>query len=85
MSDRGAIIAVMASDAIGRAAPIPVLRMFDSVEAYEFFCDYLGFVVGWGHRFGADFPRYAQLSRSTATIHLSEHHGDGTPRDRSCG
>ncbi|MFE7801705.1 glyoxalase superfamily protein [Nocardia sp. NPDC057440] len=69
----------MASDAIGLAAPIPVLRMFDTAKAYEFYCDYLGFAVDWEHRFGADFPLYAQLSRSTAKIHLSEHHGDGTP------
>lgn len=69
----------MASEEIGFAAPIPVLRMFDVVRAYEFYCDYLGFTVDWEHRFGDDFPLYAQVSRGTAKFHLSEHHGDGTP------
>lgn len=35
--------------------------------------------VDWEHRFGANFPLYAQVSRSSASVHLSEHHGDGTP------
>ncbi|MFB8276756.1 glyoxalase superfamily protein [Nocardia colli] len=69
----------MASDEIGFAAPIPVLRMFDVARAYEFYCDYLGFTVDWEHRFGDDFPLYAQVSRGAAELHLSEHHGDGTP------
>lgn len=69
----------MASDEIGFAAPIPILRMFDVARAYEFYRDYLGFTVDWEHRFGDDFPRYAQVSRGAAKLHLSEHHGDGTP------
>ncbi|WP_245746442.1 glyoxalase superfamily protein [Nocardia altamirensis] len=69
----------MASDEIGFAAPIPVLRMFDVARAYEFYRDYLGFTVDWEHRFGDDFPLYAQVSRSSMKLHLSEHHGDGTP------
>ncbi|MEV0297841.1 glyoxalase superfamily protein [Nocardia sp. NPDC050710] len=69
----------MATEGIRLAAAIPVLRMFDVAKAYEFYCDYLGFEVDWEHRFGDDFPLYAQLSRSETKIHLSEHHGDGTP------
>ncbi|MEV6557357.1 glyoxalase superfamily protein [Nocardia sp. NPDC051756] len=69
----------MASDEIGFAAPIPVLRMFDAARAYEFYCDYLGFTVDWEHRFGDNFPLYAEVSRGVAKLHLSEHHGDGTP------
>ncbi|TQM29215.1 glyoxalase superfamily protein [Nocardia bhagyanarayanae] len=69
----------MTSEDIRFAAPIPVLRMFDTAKTYEFYCDYLGFIVDWEHRFGADFPLYAQVSRSDAKLHLSEHHGDGTP------
>ncbi|WP_280248456.1 glyoxalase superfamily protein [Nocardia abscessus] len=66
--------------AIHLASPVPVLRMFDVARAYEFYRDYLGFTVDWEHRFGAEFPLYAQVSRAEATFHLSEHHGDGTPR-----
>ncbi len=69
----------MASDAIRLAAPIPVLRIFDVPRAYEFYCDYLGFTVDWEHRFEPELPLYAQVSRSEAIVHLSEHHGDGTP------
>ncbi|MEV6274401.1 glyoxalase superfamily protein [Nocardia sp. NPDC051832] len=69
----------MATEQIGLAAPIPVLRMFDVAKAYEFYRDYLGFTVDWEHRFGDNFPLYAQVSRSAAKLHLSEHHGDGTP------
>ncbi|MBF6337632.1 VOC family protein [Nocardia abscessus] len=61
------------------APAIPVLRMFDVARAYEFYRDYLGFTVDWEHRFGAEFPLYAQVSRAETTFHLSEHHGDGTP------
>ncbi|MFG3518858.1 glyoxalase superfamily protein [Nocardia nova] len=69
----------MHSDAIGFAAPIPVLRIYDVGLAYEFYRDFLGFTVDWEHRFGANFPLYAQVSRAAARLHLSEHHGDGTP------
>ena len=58
---------------------VPVLRVFDQGKAEEFYLHYLGFVTDWEHRFGPDFPRYAQISRSELIIHLSEHHGDGTP------
>ncbi|NEW42393.1 VOC family protein [Nocardia cyriacigeorgica] len=69
----------MASDPIGLAPPIPVLRMFDIAKTFEFYRDYLGFTVDWEHRFAPDLPLYAQVSRGAARIHLSEHHGDGTP------
>ncbi|MGK8487764.1 glyoxalase superfamily protein [Nocardia asiatica] len=65
--------------AIHFAPPVPVLRMFDVARAFEFYRDYLGFTVDWEHRFGAEFPLYAQISRAEAKLHLSEHHGDGTP------
>ncbi|PSR68869.1 glyoxalase/bleomycin resistance/extradiol dioxygenase family protein [Nocardia sp. MDA0666] len=70
----------MSSDnTIGFAAPIPVLRIYDIEKAYEFYRDFLGFAVDWEHRFEPNFPLYAQVSRSGARLHLSEHHGDGTP------
>ncbi|WP_019929267.1 glyoxalase superfamily protein [Nocardia sp. BMG111209] len=69
----------MAADSIRFAAPVPILRIFDVAKAYEFYRDHLGFTVDWEHRFEPDLPLYAQVSRSQTTLHLSEHHGDGTP------
>lgn len=58
---------------------IPILRMFSEEKAREFYIDYLGFEVDWEHRFEPDMPLYMQIHRSDLIIHLSEHHGDGTP------
>jgi len=60
-------------------APVPILRMFDEAKAREFYVDFLGFVVDWEHRFEPELPLYMQLSRGDCRLHLSEHHGDGTP------
>ena len=56
-----------------------MLRVFDQAKAEEFYIEFLGFTTDWEHRFEPSFPRYAQISRSELIIHLSEHHGDGTP------
>ena len=72
-------------DASGRptvvrlARAIPILRIFDEAKAREFYLDYLGFTVDWEHRFEPELPLYLQVSRSGLVLHLSEHHGDGTP------
>jgi predicted enzyme related to lactoylglutathione lyase len=58
---------------------IPILRIFSVEKAKEFYLDFLGFTLEWEHRFGDDFPLYAQVTRSGLTLHLSEHHGDATP------
>jgi ribosomal-protein-alanine N-acetyltransferase len=58
---------------------VPVLRIFDVDKAREFYVDYLGFTVDWEHRFHAGAPLYMQVSRGSLVLHLSEHHGDGTP------
>jgi catechol 2,3-dioxygenase-like lactoylglutathione lyase family enzyme len=51
-----------------------------SVEAaLPFYVDYLGFQLDWEHRFEPGLPLYVQVSRSQAVLHLSEHHGDGSP------
>ena len=51
-----------------------------SVElALPFYLDYLGFTLDWEHRFEPGTPLYVQVSRSQAVLHLSEHHGDGSP------
>jgi catechol 2,3-dioxygenase-like lactoylglutathione lyase family enzyme len=58
---------------------VPILRIFSLEKAREFYLDFLGFKVDWEHRFEDDAPVYMQVSRDTLTLHLSEHHGDGTP------
>ena len=58
---------------------IPVLRIFSVEKAREFYLDFLGFTVDWEHRFEDDAPLYMQVSRAGMSLHLSEHHGDGTP------
>jgi catechol 2,3-dioxygenase-like lactoylglutathione lyase family enzyme len=61
------------------ASAIPILRIFSVEKAKEFYVDFLGFKIDWEHRFGDDFPLYAQISRSEIVLHLSEHHGDASP------
>lgn len=61
------------------AAPVPVLRMFDVERTMAFYVDFLGFRLDWEHRFEPDLPLYVQVSRAGLTLHLSQHHGDGSP------
>ncbi len=62
------------------AGPVtPVLRILDEAKAREFYLDFLGFALDWEHRFDARAPLYMQVSRDGCVLHLSEHHGDGTP------
>jgi len=61
---------------------VPILRIFDIAKADEFYLGFLGFVIDWDHRFDADAPLYRQISRGTLALHLSEHHGDGSPGAR---
>ncbi|MBI3047487.1 MAG: VOC family protein [Acidobacteria bacterium] len=63
--------------ALGKA--VPILRIFDESRAREFYIEFLGFTLDWEHRFEPDSPVYMQISKDGCTIHLSEHHGDGTP------
>lgn len=66
-------------DPLDGARVVPVLRSFDRARAEEFYLGYLGFVVDWEHRFEPDLPLYRQISRGAVRLHLSEHHGDGSP------
>ena len=68
-----------AQGAIRFGDAIPILRIFDVAKAKEFYIDFLGFAIDWEHRFGDDFPLYAQVSRADIKLHLSEHHGDASP------
>jgi hypothetical protein len=61
---------------------IPILRIFDIPKADEFYLGFLGFTVDWDHRFDANAPLYRQISRGNLVLHLSEHHGDGSPGAR---
>jgi uncharacterized glyoxalase superfamily protein PhnB len=58
---------------------IAILRSFDEVKAREFYIDFLGFKVDFEHRFEPDLPLYLGLSKGECVVHLSEHHGDGSP------
>ncbi|SDH28317.1 hypothetical protein SAMN05421505_113142 [Sinosporangium album] len=58
---------------------VPVLRIFSLDKAKEFYLDFLGFTVDWEHRYADDMPAYIAISRDGLTLHLSEHHGDGSP------
>lgn len=57
----------------------PVMRVFDEARAREFYLGFLGFTLDWEHRFGDNFPLYAQVSRAGLAVHLSGHHGDASP------
>jgi catechol 2,3-dioxygenase-like lactoylglutathione lyase family enzyme len=57
---------------------IPILRMFDVESTKRFYVDYLGWTVDWQDGEG-DRPIYMQVSSGETVLHLSSHHGDGTP------
>ncbi len=61
------------------ASVVPILRIFDVERAREFYVGYLGLAVDWEHRFDGEGPLYMQVSRGGLVLHLSEHHGDGSP------
>lgn len=57
----------------------PILRSFDEAKAREFYIEFLGFKVGFEHRFEPGLPLYMEVSRGDCVLHLSEHHGDASP------
>jgi len=58
---------------------IPILRIFDLAKAKEFYIDWLGFRKNWEHRFDDNAPIYLEIQLLDMRLHLSEHHGDGSP------
>jgi catechol 2,3-dioxygenase-like lactoylglutathione lyase family enzyme len=58
---------------------IPILRIFDSAKAREFYIGFLGFRVDFEHRFEPDLPLFMQISLGDIVLYLSEHHGDCSP------
>jgi len=75
----GAAAAVDGEAAADLKRATPILRIFDLAKAKAFYVDLLGFRIDWEHRFAPDYPLYMQVSRGSVRLHLSEHHGDGTP------
>lgn len=67
------------ADTIQFQQVIPILRIFDVSKADEFYFGFLGFGLDWDHRFDENAPLYRQISRNGLALHLSEHHGDGSP------
>ncbi len=59
--------------------PIPIFRSFDEAATRAFYLDFLGFEVLFEHRFDTTAPLYMALRRGACELHVSEHHGDGTP------
>jgi len=57
----------------------PTLRIYDYDKTIEFYVDWLGFRVDWIHAFEPGTPRFMQVSLRDVMLHLSEHHGDGSP------
>ncbi len=57
----------------------PIFRIFDIEKAKDFYVGFLGFALDWEHRFAEGMPLYMQVSRGNLVLHLSEHHGDGSP------
>ena len=68
--------------AIAFTSVVPILRIFDIAKADEFYLGFLGFAVDWDHRYDDNAPLYRQISRDGLVLHLSEHHGDGSPGAR---
>ena len=64
---------------MGFVKTTPIFRIFDEAKAKEFYVGFLGFKVDWEHRFEEHAPLYMQISKDACIIHLSEHHGDGSP------
>ena len=54
-------------------------RIFDITKADEFCLGFLGFGADGDHRFDKAAPLYRRISRGGLVLHLSEHHGDGSP------
>ena len=60
-------------------APVPILRSFDAARTKAFYLGFLGFEPVFEHRFEPDMPLYMGVRRGECVLHLTEHHGDGTP------
>jgi len=60
----------------------PIIRIFDTGKADEFYLGFLGFQRDWDDAAEwqqRDKPLYTSISRAGQHLHLSEHHGDASP------
>lgn len=57
-------------------AIVPTFRTRDYESARKFYVEGLGFQVDFEHRFEADLPVFAQVSRAGMRLYLTEHAGD---------
>ncbi|MBL6853245.1 MAG: VOC family protein [Alphaproteobacteria bacterium] len=62
----------------------PIIRIFDTVKAKEFYLDFLGFTRDWDdagewENPARSAPLYSSVSRAGQHLHLTEHHGDASP------
>src|SRR5256712_13095828 len=57
----------------------PQLRVTNWKRTRAFYVDGLGFTVDWEHRFEPGLPVFAQLTRDSLSLFLSEHSGDCLP------
>lgn len=64
------------------SSAVPILRSFDETAAKDFYLRFLGFDLGFEHRFGPDMPLYFEISSGDCILHISEHYGDATPGAR---
>jgi hypothetical protein len=60
-----------------------VLRIFDVPLAKSFCLGYLGCSLDWEDGDASGGPVYLRVSRGPLVLHLSSHHGDGTPGGRA--
>lgn len=58
---------------------IPILRIFDYQKTLEFYIGWMGFEIVLEHHFEENTPVYMEVKKDNIILHLSEHHGDGTP------
>lgn len=77
LSDWNALAAEYRKPALG--APMPILRVYDSDRARQFYIDWLGFTIDFEHRFDPALPLFTGITHGETSLGLSEHHGDGTP------
>lgn len=77
LTDWNALAAKYQQPALG--APMPILRVYDSARARQFYIDWLGFTVDFEHRFDNTAPLFTGVTSGETSLGLSEHHGDGTP------
>jgi glyoxalase superfamily protein len=51
----------------------PLFQIFDHQLAKSFYGEWLGFSIDCEHQFTPTAPRYIQISRDSAILHLTEH------------